>query len=189
VWKNIESYNRLPMSFHFNFTRLIMNSLFQLEIPKRQTHCSHQRERLLPGMEIYSQLSENEKEGFDRHDFCSSCWTDLQEKSQKVNSQIYWKSKIEPRKKHRESSRFSRALTLLREMQNASEPQEGEMFVLCLFLSRARQIALRQEFQKEDLTYQVYEILQEEEFFTVKSLKLSTLQIEMIQKSLAIQLQ
>ena len=165
-----------------------MNSLFQFEIPKRMSHCSHQGELLLPGMEIYSQVLEKDTQGFIRHDFCSVCWNRVKNEGEKSKSRGYWKSKIEQRKSSTHSSRNNRALALLRELQQASEPQETEIFVLSLFLSRARQIALRQEVQKEGVTYQIYEILREEEYLTVKALQLSFLEIETIQKSLAVQL-
>lgn len=165
-----------------------MNSLFPLQIPKRTSHCSHKGERLVPGMEIYSLLLENETQAFGRHDYCSTCWTILQEEGKKLETSMYWKSKIEYRKSSVESTRISRALKLLRDLQQEQEPKEAEIFVLCLFLSHARQIALRQEFKKEDVAYQLYEILRQEEFFTIKVLNLSQIQIETIQKSLADQL-
>lgn len=162
-----------------------MNSLFQIEIPKRNSYCSLQGERLLPGMEIYSQLLEQETEGFARRDFCSTCWGQIQAKEENNKLQGYWKSKIEQRKPTVESSRMSRALSLLKEWQCACEPREAEIFVLCLFLAHARQLVLRQEFKKEEVIYHLYEVLRQEEYVTVKVVPLSQLQIETIQKSLA----
>jgi hypothetical protein len=164
-----------------------MNSLFQVEIPKRNPHCFHQGERLLPGMEIYSLLLEDESQHLMRRDFCLACWTQVQGQVEK-EACGYWKSKIEQRKASSKSSRIDRALTLLREFQQAAESREAEMFVLCLFLAHARQMALRQEFQKEGITYQLYEILHQEEYVTVKMVALSQLQIEAIQIALAKQL-
>lgn len=167
-----------------------MNSLFQLEIPKRGMHCMHHGERFLPGMEIYSLLLEDEVNGLVRRDFCSACWTQVQAEERKLILRLYWKSKIEQRKPPVESSRTSRALTLLRELLQASESQEqeAEIFVLCLFLSHARQLALRQEFEKEGFTYQLYEVLRQEDYLTIKMIHLSQLQIDAIQKSLACKL-
>jgi hypothetical protein len=48
---------------------------------------------------------------------------------------------------------------------------------------------LRQEFQREGITYHLYEILRKEEFVTVKVVNFSQIQVERIQKSLADQLQ
>lgn len=168
-----------------------MNSLFQLEIPKRSAQCAHQGERLLPGMEIYSLLIEEGKEQhIARRDFCSACWSQIRTaQCEHPSARGYWKSTIEKRKATEGSSRVERALALLRTLQQAAEPQETEIFVLCLFLSHARQLALRQEFQKEGCTYHLYEIVRKEEFLTVKVINLSQVQIEALQKSLAEQLQ
>lgn len=167
-----------------------MNSLFQLEIPKRSSQCAHQGERLLPGMEIFSLLlEETEKQSLSRRDFCSACWTHVKHvEGEQPTARGYWKSKIEKRKTPEGSSRIERALALLRTLQQAPELKEAEIFVLCLFLSHARQLALRQEFQKEDQTYHLYEILRKEEFLTIKVINLSQIQIEELQKSLADQL-
>jgi hypothetical protein len=168
-----------------------MNSLFQLEIPKRSAQCAHQGERLLPGMEIYSLLVEEETtQKIARRDFCSTCWKEAgKSQGEQPTARGYWKSKIEKRKAAEGSSRVERALILLRQLQLSPEPQEAEIFVLCLFLSHARQLALRQEFQKEGVSYYLYEILRKEEFLTVKVVNLSQIQIETLQKSLADQLQ
>lgn len=166
-----------------------MNSLFQLEIPKRNTHCAEQGERLSAGMEIYSLLIEGETKELTRRDFCSACWTNRQIQEAKEASFGHWKSKIEQRKTSSESSRVGRALILLRELLQTTDPQEAEIFVLCLFLAHARQLALRQEFQKEGVNYHLYEVLRQEEFITVKAFTLSHLQIETIQQSLACKLQ
>lgn len=168
-----------------------MNSLFQLEIPKRSALCTHQGERLIPGMEIYSLLMEDaDTQRLARRDFCSACWTQVQiAQCEQPLARGYWKSKIEKRKIAEGASRVERAIALLRTLQQSNETQELEIFVLCLFLSHARQLALRQEFQKEGVNYHLYEILRKEEFVTVKVINLSQAQIEAVQKSLADQLQ
>lgn len=166
-----------------------MNSLFQLDIPKRKTQCAHQGERLLPGMEIYSLLLEEAPERLSRLDFCSTCWKQVRGlQSEHPSARGYWKSKIEKRKEAKTSSRVERAFALLDDLQRATELREAEIFVLCLFLSHARQLSLRQEFQKEGSTYHLYEILHKEEFLTIKVIQLSDIQVENLQKSLADQL-
>ena len=161
-----------------------MNSLFQLEIPKRGVHCFQQGERLLPGMEIYSLLLESETDQITRQDFCSICWSNVQiEKIESLRG--YWKSKIDLQQPVTETTRISKALKLLHEMRHDQEVKDEEIFFLCLFLSHARQLALRQEFQKEGISYQLYEILSKEEFITVKLINLSHVEIETIQRSLA----
>lgn len=168
-----------------------MNSLFQLDIPKRSAQCAHQGERLLPGMEIFSLLLEDkDTDRLTRRDFCSACWTHVRHaEGEQPTSRGYWKSKIEKQKTAEGSSRVERAFVLLRSLQPASEGKEEEIFVLCLFLSHARQLALRREFQKDGNSYYLYEILRKEEFITVKVVNLSQVQIEVLQKSLANQLQ
>ncbi|MFI0434497.1 MAG: hypothetical protein ACH350_02060 [Parachlamydiaceae bacterium] len=170
----------------------LMNSLFHVDIPKRSSLCAHSGERLLPGMEIYSLLFEDQNSShLSRRDYCLTCWHTLEEKSSSQSPvRGYWKSKIEIRKEGEEgSTRIERALALLRRLEQMPEPAEAEMFVLCLFLSHARQIALRQDIQKEGISYHVYEILGREEFLTVKVINLSDFQIEALQRSLANQLQ
>jgi hypothetical protein len=168
-----------------------VNTLLKIEIPKRSRHCFRQGEPFLPGMEMYSLLFEDEmKKGVLRRDFCPECWNQVTTEEKPLNFRGYWKSKVEPpRKPPAESSRVARALTLLEEMLQAPEQKEQDIFVLCLFLARARQLALRHEFEKEGIAYQLYEILQREEFLTVKVFHLSPLEIETIQKFLACQLQ
>ena len=163
-----------------------MNSLFQIDIPKRSAQCAHQGERLLPGMEIYSLLMEEEGERLARHDFCLECWTQIgHAQSGHPLARGYWRSKIEKRKGEEGNSRVARALLLLRSLLQLSDPPQAEIFILCLFLSHARQLALRQEIKREESTYYLYEILRQEEFITVKVIHLSQLQIENVQKSLA----
>lgn len=163
-----------------------MKSLNQLEIPKRSVHCLHKGEHFIPGMEVYSLIHEEEGRHFGRNDYCAACWPEVHHAvCSKPESRGYWKSKIEPRKLAPESTRTARALKLLKELLGHPESQADEIFVLCLFLSHARQIALRQEFQQEGIAYQLYEILRQEEFITIQAVNLSQIQIEAIQKSLA----
>lgn len=166
-----------------------MNSLIQLEIPRRKSLCSGQGEQLAPGMEIYSLLHEEESDRYERSDFCSVCWNQIQKEEAEKKPRIYWKSKIEEKRIGKSSQRLERALALLREMLQSQDAKEEEVFVLCLYLSHSRQIALRQEFLKEGVSYQIYEILRQEEFLTIKTIKLSHLQIDEIQASLAEKLQ
>lgn len=157
-----------------------MKALHQLEIPKRSGHCAHKAEQLVAGMEITSLIFENENQELGRRDFCPTCWQEMQEReAAKPETKGYWKAKIEPKKISPEKSRIGRALELLKEAQGE------ELFVLCLFLSHARQLALRKEFEEEGATYHLYEILRHDEFITVKAMNLSQAQTENIQKSLA----
>ncbi len=116
--------------------------------------------------------------------FCAGCWEKMQKEKHLPVNRGYWKSKIES-KRALVSSRVERALVLLRDLLKASPLDEAEIYVLSLFLAHARQVALRQEYLEGDSTYQLYEILGLEEYFTIKVLNLTSFQIEMIQKSFA----
>ena len=122
-----------------------MKSLTSPEIPKRTTHCGRCGELFAPGMEVYSWLHENNEHQINRNDYCAACWQEIQlEVCSKPESKGYWKSKIESKKVSPASSRVGRALQLLRELKNNPEGSAEELFVLCLFLAHARQLALQQ---------------------------------------------
>jgi hypothetical protein len=166
-----------------------MNSLIKIEIPKRGIHCALRGERLLPGMEIYSLLSEDHDERLTRRDFCSVCWKMVRETEGGHHfARGYWKSKIEKQKPSEGSQRVERAFSLLLALQNDPEPREAEIFVLSLFLAHARHLALRHEFQREGITYHLYEFLRNEEFITIKAVNLPRDQIENLQRSISSQL-
>lgn len=164
-----------------------MKALNQLEIPKRSPQCAHNKEPLTGGMDIISFIyEEGDQHQLARSDYCTTCWQAVsQEVASKPHSRGYWKSKIEVRKQSAESSRTGKALQLLREMIQNPESSLEEIFVLALFLSHARQLLMRQEFEERGEAYQLYEIAKQDEFITIKIVNLSNLQIEEIQKSLA----
>ncbi len=162
-----------------------MSSLFQIEIPKRNTACSAQGERLLPGMEYYSLLMENDMQQMIRQDFCISCWPQVADSDTVLNSRSYWKSKIDLKKNEPASSRCDKALNLLKELLQTVPLQEEEIFVLAVFLSHARKLILRQEFEKEGFKWGVYEIPRQDEFVTIKILPLVLIETDRIQKALA----
>lgn len=167
-----------------------MNSLLQLEIPKRSMQCAHHGEKLLPGMEIFSLLMDmHETNRVARKDYCCACWHGLGNKNANGNVKGFWKSRIPKKEVIDKSSRIDRAFDLLRSFQNEGDAKEDEAFILCLYLSHARQIVLRQEFLREGIAYHLYEVLRKEEFITIKAPKLSDIQIEKLQRSLASQLE
>lgn len=162
-----------------------MSSLFQIEIPKRNTTCSALGERLLPGMEYYSLLVENDVQQMIRQDFCTSCWPQVVDSDAVLKSRGYWKSKIDLKKHEPVSSRSDKALNLLKELLQAAPLQEEEIFVLTVFLSHARKLILRQEFEKEGAKWGIYEIPRQDEFVTIKILPLGSIDTDLIQKILA----
>jgi hypothetical protein len=164
-----------------------MNSLFQLDIPKRNAACFAKGERLIPDMEVVSLLIETETRTVTRRDFCLACWAELPQESIK-EAQGYWKSKIERKERPQSSNRVERALHLLQQSLKDAEPDEVEIFVLSLFLAHARQLILRKEFSEGGKNYHLYEIAKQDEFVTIRLIDLTQTQIDQKQKSLALKL-
>lgn len=164
-----------------------MNSLFQLDIPKRNTHCFAKGERFLPDMEVVSLLIETETRAVTRRDYCTACWDEFQNGSVQ-GIQGYWKSKIERRTPPQASNRVERALHLIQQSIKEEEPDEAEIFVLALFLAHARQLLLRKEFTEQGKNYHLYEVAKQDEFITIRLIDLTQDQIEQKQKSLALKL-
>lgn len=159
-----------------------MNSLFQFEIPKRQHVCALHGERLEPGKEIFSLLYEEaDSKKLLREDYCSKCWSKVEEKP----NRIYWKSRIEKKIQEPPSTRSERALHLLKEVLVEPSSNEEEIFVLALLLSHARQLILRKEIVKDGQLFHLYEVAKQEEYITVKVFELDSTQISNVQKSLA----
>lgn len=159
-----------------------MNSLFQLEIPKRKSHCQKGQEPFTPGMEYYSVLADGEN-GIERFDYCTTCWTIPQ-------SQTYWQGRL-PTKQDTaaiQNNKIQKALHLLKEMISTKDSNEGEVFILALFLARARKLFLRKEFQEGTYHYHLYEIAHLDEFLTIKNITLNETEILQIQQSLAVKL-
>lgn len=164
-----------------------MNSLFQLDIPKRNTCCAGKGERLLSGMEVISLLTDGENKAAIRRDFCLACWAEFP-KETLSSAKGYWRSKIEHKEPPQGSNRVARALHLLKQAIKESHPDEAEIFVLALFLAHARQLILRKEFLEGSVSYHLYEIAKQDEFITIRLVDLSQEQIDLKQKSLAMKL-
>jgi hypothetical protein len=149
------------------------------------------QEEFLPGMEFYSALVEGEEKGsYQRYDYCAPCWTQLDPQKQHPKLISSWKSKVPIKKLAEElpKQRDARVLVLLKEaiLQNK---HLDEAFVLALYLARKRLIALRQEMTlPSGDPASLYEVLETEEMLCVPRLRLSGLQVEKIQQSLAAQL-
>ncbi len=165
-----------------------MNSLFQIEIPKRNLSCCGKGERLLPGMDYYSLLSEDKEQKLVRKDFCTGCWSDAQSLNEFADNKGYWKSKIEIKKEPSAKSRIDRALILLKSLLQNQKEYEAELFVLAMFLSHARRLALRQELDRDGEKFGLYEILRQDEFVTIKTIPLTHLETEQLQRTLATKL-
>ena len=163
-----------------------MNSLFQLDIPKRNVLCHHGEERLLPGMEYYSLITDDENAKIIRRDYCLACWQAVAINQDISNSHGYWQSKIEPKCEIKiVQSKTLRALALL----NQEDRNEGELFVLSLFLARARQLILRKEIVQAGIKYYLFERSHQDEFLTIKKVELTSDEIRLLQQVLSEKLQ
>lgn len=165
--------------------------LLQLEIPRRNIICSQGQEKFAPGADYYSTLTEAISGEWQRQDYCHSCWEALSREDAK-STRGYWKSKV-PLKQETvilSRNRNARALELLKErLACGAEEDREEIFVLALYLARARVIYLRQELQQDDGSWlNLYEVSATEEMLAVKKIDLSQLQIGKIQSQLAAQL-
>lgn len=166
----------------------MVRSRFQIEIPKRNNSCCLKGERLLPGMDYFSLLTEEATGEMKRQDFCEACWNPKLAAGDLVEKKTFWKSKIEEKKEVPAGTRGERALILLKTLLNQPDAKEGEVFVLTLLLCHMRRLILRKELHEESGRYGLYEIPHTEEFLTIKIVDLSTIETAKIQQSLAAQL-
>ena len=161
--------------------------MFQIEIPKRATHCAKGGEPLLHGTEYYSILSRQENgESYQRKDFCPSCW----EKGGHSKEISSWKSVVPQKKEALELPKHKdeRALFLLKEALANPESSENtaEAFVLALYLARKRLIVLRQEMLREEkVPICIYEVIETEEMLCVPKISVSNLRVEEVQAELS----
>jgi hypothetical protein len=128
-------------------------------------------------------LLELPKGGYERKDFCQSCWEEVKD-SVLEKTHIHWKSKIPEKKEESDlpKQRNARALILLQESVGTDDPLiQQEAFVLALLLARSRELFLRQELPEGNL----YEVAKTEQMVVVPRLDLSRLQTEEVQKRLA----
>lgn len=165
--------------------------LFQIEIPKRNTQCFKGGERLMPGMEYYSMLLQDESQAIARRDFCLHCWQQSINENSLAGSQGFWRAKIDVKKEEPlvEKSRMDRAMALLKQLLQDPQHDQNEAFVLALFLAHARRLILRQERNQDGYVYSLYEIAHQDEFLLVKKVNLSQVDSQQIQQSLAKKLQ
>lgn len=163
-----------------------MNPFFRLSIPRRMSICYHGKEPLLAGMEVYSLLLEESVNQFTRRDYCAVCWGVAGRMAAKEkNACGFWKGVIEKKKKKEKETREDVVFSLLDQLLEEKENKSAEIYLLCLFLARARKMVLRREYKQNGLEYHVYEILKREEFLNVQVVAPSPDKIVEIQKMLA----
>ena len=168
-------------------------ALVKFDIPMRHRRCVLGDEGFSQGMEYYSVLEDAEGEGFQRKDYCVSCWEKLLEDSEHNSfGKVHWKSCVPIRKQDSQSNvrRDERAMELLKEiLQNGEEEEAPEAFVLALLLARNKILQLKQEIKEDDgRTILLYEETTTEEMLGVSKVDLSQIQTEKIQRILAYKL-
>lgn len=162
--------------------------LFQIQIPKRSVQCCAKEETFVSGMEYFSLLKENDKNEYERLDYCVSCFQEALLKNEIKNGAKYWKSKV-PLKKRAPSSPQNKDVEIFELFKNSiaevSDESNGISFVLALYLCRKRAILLRKEIIKDNLTFQIYEIAETEEMVAIKKMNFLYHEVEEIQRQIA----
>lgn len=157
---------------------------FKIVIPRRAYNCSRKNEPLATGSEYYSTLTE-EEEGYNRKDFCASCW----EAGAQHEYKTFWKSRVTALKAEITShNRDERALDLLK--QALADLDSSAAFILALYLAHRRLLYLRQQLQQDNgQVINLYEVAETEEMLCVPKLSLAKLDIASLQQQLARKLQ
>lgn len=158
-----------------------------IEIPRRTPCCARGGEKLVPGMDYYSLLVEQENKQIFRQDFCCACWDASFKERQDALGQGYWKSRIEAKKetdRSHLSKRVAKAYSLLETVLQQPKGQEAKIFILALFLARAKQLILRREWKEDRQRYYLYEMAGEEKLLTIKHMDISPREIAQLEQSL-----
>lgn len=147
-----------------------MKPIIHYDIPRRSNACSQGQEPLKPGMTYHTMLEESPEGEIVRKDYCIECWN-----SEKLSGTVNWKSSVPkpPKPAITPAARDESSLMLLK----GGECQPEEAFVLALYLSRRKKIALRKETRERNY----YEVLATEEIITVSKVPLDQLSISEIQ--------
>ena len=159
---------------------------FILEIPKRSSTCYRGKENLVPGEEYFSALIEDDtKPGYLRRDYCKKCWEEALKEDTKLFKSS-WKAKVPANYKPPKikENYFEKAFRVLRETMDTPENQ-GEAFLLALFLARKKKLILRQEIAKDGKTFYLYENPATEEMLAIRKVDLTEIQQEKIQADMA----
>lgn len=166
-------------------------SIFKIEIPKRNSLCAQGQEPFTSDMEFYSVLRDGVEEGvYIREDYCLKCWEKLSAENTLENIRSTWKSKVPVKKEVSElpKERDARAMYLLKEALLRQEPDDiAEAFILAMYLARKRIIYFRRDLVLADgQNASIYEVSQTEEMLCIPKMALSVLQIEKVQRALAV---
>lgn len=152
-------------------------------IPRRSRSCEACQEKFDPGAEYASALTDGDKEGLVRHDFCKRCWNDERLEEHKG----FWKAVVPEKKSITKDpeGHYLEVLELLREeIENDTQESRGYAFILALYLTRKKQLILRQEIDLDGQQAFLYEVLSTEEMLCVKNVTLTLEEMQTIQQSL-----
>lgn len=116
----------------------ILNQLHSL-VPRRSSQCHQGCESFVPGSEYFSFLVLGEQ-GWQREDYCSDCWREVEEKKKKIEG-VEWHGKI-PKKKTKTISRDEKAHLLFKDTYH-EKVDEKVTYVLALYLERKKQLQRR----------------------------------------------
>lgn len=169
-----------------------IRSYYHLEIPKRGPHCFRGSEAFQPKEKYHSLLLEGEEGQFCRQDFCLKCWEAVSAEEAPEAMVTSWQGTVpaEIEKVDEFLSRDQKAMALLKEMIAEDTPENRQYgFILALYLARKRHIAMRKEITLNDgQKALLYEVMETEEMLCVRKLDLPHLEIDKIQKALAVKL-
>lgn len=167
---------------------MVRHPYIHLEIPKRGPRCTLGQETFEPSMEYHSVVLTNDGEGLVRQDYCSGCWAHLDRKALLATTQSHWKSIVPPKKAASSApqTRDEKAFRLLHEALESTDADKSEAFVMALFLARRKLIKACDDIVLDNgIPATLYEIQETEEILCVPKIKLSDLQIETLQASIA----
>lgn len=162
--------------------------LHTYEIPRRHRQCILCQKEFSPGDSYYS-LLEPIKGGYERKDYCPSCWKKLHDEEERHSEgKVFWKSSVPKKQQVSEESlrRDERALELLKTYSSSDQVNEREQaFILALLLTRNKFLQFKQEVEEEGQAVQLFEVRSSEEMIGVRKVDLSTIQTDLVQTALA----
>lgn len=160
---------------------------FQIEIPRRSNACAIGNELFAHGANYYSLIIDNEGILL-RRDYCEACWEHAK-KNPELASKTFWKSRVVGKKLEEDKlkNRDERALEILKAaLVLPDDESAAEAFIMALYLTRRKILAFRQQIQREDgVSINLYEVVATEEMLAVKTVALSNLKAESLQKRIA----
>lgn len=161
------------------------NPLLNFSIPRRGRSCAHSGQKLEPGAEYLSILTEGASEGeLVREDILYSWWQEHGSTAELEAAKSSWRGKVpacegSPVTKE---EYLERAFELLYEYLKAEERIKA--FLVALYLARKKKLLLRQEMVAEGRTTYLYEVAETEEIIPIEVVEPSADDIENLQKIL-----